>query len=566
MPRPIILAIDSDPIWLERVEAELQRRWAGDFRVRGERTVEAAREELARAADSGTSVALVLTAPDLEDGDGVEVLRLARGTHPDAKRAYLIPWGSWGNPEVADKVMQGMALGDISYYVLKPWTSPDEFFHRSIAEFVQEWSRVDPERPAEVVVIADQWAPRGHELRNVLGRSGIPHAFYARGTPAAERALIDASLRDVPRDDVVVVMPALGGASLINPSNADVAHTFGINTSLDEERDFDVVVVGAGPGGLAAAVYAASEGLRTLVVERESIGGQAGSSSLIRNYLGFQRGVSGSELTQRGFQQAWVFGARFLMFDSARSLTRSTNGRYEIVLEKSGEVHASAVVLACGVSYRRLEVPALEALVGAGVFYGASVSEAHALAGEHACVVGAGNSAGQAALHLRRYAERVSIVFRGKSLGDTMSQYLVSEIEAAPNIDVLPETEVVDGAGEGHLSSLTLRHRPSGETRETAARGLFIMIGAEPRTSWLPDDLVRDDHGFICTGQATASAGHERDGESPGIYETSLPGVFAVGDVRSDSIKRVASAVGEGSVVVQQVHQHLTRLSLVSSD
>jgi thioredoxin reductase (NADPH) len=559
--RPIILAVDSDPKWLERVESELHRRWSMDFRVRGERTLAAAQLELTRAAEEQTAVALVLTAPTLEDGDGTELLKLARSTHPDAKRAFLIPWGSWGDPDVATVTRAAMAVGDINYYVLKPWTSPDEYFNRSVAEFVQEWSRANPEREAEVVVVAQQWAPRGHELRSALGRSGIPHAFHPRGTTTAERVLLEAGVGELSDDDVVVFMPALGGDVLINPSNVEVAKTFGINTTLDGERDYDVVVVGAGPAGLAAAVYAASEGLRTLVIERESIGGQAGSSSLIRNYLGFQRGVSGAELTQRGFQQAWVFGVKFLMFESSTGLSPRPGGRYELQLEHSPSVMTSAVVLASGVSYRRLGVDALEELVGAGVFYGASVSEAHAMAGHHVCIVGAGNSAGQAALHLRRYADRVSLAFRGAQLDDTMSQYLISEIDAAPNIDVLPHTEVVDGGGEQYLTWLSLRNRESGEVRRADTRGLFIMIGAEPRTAWLPEDLERDDHGFIRTGRDIAAV---RDGQEaePTMYETSLRGVYAVGDVRMGSVKRVASAVGEGSVVIQQVHGHLATSAL----
>lgn len=562
MSRALILVVDSDPTWSEQTEGEIQRRWGGDFRVRSERSMTAAARELQRAADEHVRVALVLTAPDLEDGTGVGLLRTVREQHPDAKRAFLVPWGAWGDREVAARILGAMAMGDINYYVLKPWTSPDEYFHRTIAELVQEWSRSDPLRAAEVVVIADQWAPRGHELRSMLGRSGVPNAFYARGTVEAEHVLIGASLEDSAPDDIVVVMPALGGQVLVNPTNADVISTFGINASLDEERDFDLVVVGAGPAGLAAAVYAASEGLSTLVIERESIGGQAGSSSLIRNYLGFPRGISGSELTQRGYQQAWVFGARFLMFDSAQAVTRQGDGSYRITLGHSGEVVTRSMVIASGVAYRRLDVPSLEQFMGAGVFYGASVSEAHALTGAGACVIGAGNSAGQAALHLHRYAKQVTLVFRGTSLADSMSQYLISEIEAAPNIEVVPETEVVDAKGDRHLTQITLRHRSSGVTRELEAHGLFIMIGAEPRTDWLPAQCLRDERGFIYTGAAAAAAAASNDpSRLLGTYETSLPGVFAVGDVRSGSVKRVASAVGEGSVVIQQIHAHLSRLA-----
>ncbi len=561
MMRPLILVVDGDPIWLDRVEGELGRRWSSDFRIRGERSIADAVRVLEEARAEQVRVAVVLVAPDLADGQGVDVLRLARRSHPDARRGLLIPWGAWGDATVAEQVLQAMSLGDINYYVLKPWSSPDELFHRTVAEFVQEWSRTDPMREAEVVVVADQWSPRGHELRSVLGRSGVPTAFHARGTTAADRLLMEAGLTGT-SGEAIVVMRALGGKVLIDPTNAEVADTFGINVTLGDEREYDLAVIGAGPGGLATAVYAASEGLKTLVVERESIGGQAGSSSLIRNYLGFSRGIGGSELMQRGFQQAWVFGTKFLMFDSAKALAPRPDGTYTLALTNSGEVMARAVVLASGVSYRRLGVPALERLVGAGVYYGASVSEAHSLTGRRVCIVGAGNSAGQAALHLQRYAEHVTLSFRGASLADSMSQYLISEIASAPNIELAAGTEVVDGAGEEHLEGITLRERASGATRTLPVDGLFVMIGAEPRTEWLPPELRRDALGFVCTGRDAEDGDLPPDANRPTLYETSLTGVFAVGDVRSGSVKRVAAAVGEGSVVVQQIHQHLAKLAL----
>jgi thioredoxin reductase (NADPH) len=318
-------------------------------------------------------------------------------------------------------------------------------------------------------------------------------------------------------------------------------------------------VVGAGPAGLAAAVYSSSEGLRTLVVEREAIGGQAGSSSLIRNYLGFARGIRGAELAQRAYQQAWVFGTTFLLMREVRALT-SRGDRYVLSLSDGTEASARAVILATGVTYRRLGIPALEDLTGAGVFYGASVSDAQALSGQDAYVVGGGNSAGQAAMHLARYA-RVTILCRGSSLADSMSRYLRDEIAAAENIEVRLGTEVVDGGGESRLEHLTIRDRPTGETATVPAAALFLLIGATPHTGWLPPEIERDERGWLLTGRDVAEAGGRFSRWSleraPFTYETSMPGVFAVGDVRQSSVKRVASAVGEGSVVIREVHELL---------
>jgi thioredoxin reductase (NADPH) len=338
------------------------------------------------------------------------------------------------------------------------------------------------------------------------------------------------------------------GRVLVDPSPADLARACGVDTTVTEGAEFDVVVIGAGPGGLAAAVYATSEGLSTLVIERESVGGQAGASSLIRNYLGFARGISGAELALRAHQQAWAFGARFLrMRDAVELRPASGGGNHTIVVADGTEVSARSVVLATGVTYRTLPVPELAALAGAGVFYGASRWEATALAGDDAYIVGAGNSAGQAAIHLSKHARQVTMLCRGPKLSLTMSQYLRAQIEGTANIEVRLRHEVVGGGGGQRLERLQIRNNETGEVIDVPAAALFILAGAEPRTSWLPDAIERDQAGYVVTGHAGARS-----------LETSVPGVFAVGDVRSGAPKRVAAAVGEGSVVIGQIHDFFT--------
>jgi thioredoxin reductase (NADPH) len=352
-------------------------------------------------------------------------------------------------------------------------------------------------------------------------------------------------------------MPAIGGTCLVDPTDAEILEAWGIPTGLPEtDRAFDLLVVGAGPGGLATAVYAASEGLRTLVVEREAIGGQAGSSSLIRNYLGFSRGLSGADLAQRGYQQAWVFGARFLVTREVDSLTRDTS-RFWAHVRDVGDVCARAVVISSGVTYRRLGIPSLDDLTGHGVYYGTSVTAAHALTGLTAAVVGSGNSAGQAVLHLARYCAAVHLIVRGSDLGHSMSAYLVDTIAAHPSIHVHLNTEVIDGQGSGRLDQVRIRNRITGREQDLSLESLFVMIGAHPRTDWLPPEVVRDSHDFLITGSEAAATSRWTLDRRPRPHETTVPGLFAVGDVRGGSVKRVASAVGEGSVVVSEIHEYL---------
>jgi thioredoxin reductase (NADPH) len=553
---PVLLAVDDDPDALERIERELGRRYAADYRVVCLGSAQDALSELERLRDAGEDVAVVLAAQWMAPTTGSELLARARQLHPHAKRGLLIEWGAWGDRPTARAIFKAMALGDIDYYVLRPWWSPDEQFHRTIGEFLYEWTRALPAVSREVEVVGEKWSPRSHELRSLLARNGVPHAFHASDSPAGRERLEAVGKQDE-RGPVAIM---LDGQVLVDPSKAELAAAFGVSTELEEgKREFDVVVVGAGPAGLAAAVYGASEGLETLVVEREALGGQAGSSSLIRNYLGFSRGVSGSELAQRAYQQAWVFGSDFVLMQDATTL-RPDGERIAVSISDGSEVSARTVVLAMGVSYRRLDVPSLEALVGAGVFYGASVSEAQALTGGRAYVVGGGNSAGQAALHLSRFAERVTIVVRADGLARTMSNYLRETIAATPNVELRPHTQVVGAAGEGRLAELTLRTLAGDETETVPADGLFVMIGARPHTAWLPEAIERDPRGFLLTGDDVSSAWPLT--RSPLMLETSMPGVFAAGDVRHRSVKRVAAAVGQGAAAIQQVHEYLTDAAL----
>ena len=548
--RPVLLCVDDDPEALARIEDALCKRYAADYQVVSERSGAEALARLEACRAAGHEVAIVLAEHWMPELTGAELLGKVKQLHPHTKRALLINFGAWGDRPTADAVLQSMALGHIDYYVVKPWTSPDEYFHRTISEFLHEWSRTATSEPKEVTVIAKGWSAKGHELRDLLARNGVPHAFHDSDTDEGLRLLRETGTEHA--SCPVVLM--LDGRVLLDPSRADLAKAYGVSTQIGERNDFDVAVIGAGPAGLAAAVYASSEGLSTLCVEREAIGGQAGSSSLIRNYLGFARGVTGADLAQRAYQQAWVFGTRFVLMRDVRAL-KCGGDRHVIQTSVGTEATARAVILATGVDYRRLGIPGLEELTGAGVFYGAAVSEARALAGQHAFVVGGGNSAGQAAMHLSRFAGRVTMLVRGRSLAASMSRYLRDEIDAAPNIDVRLGAEVVGGGGQGRLERLTLRDRESGETETVDAAALFVLIGARAHTGWLPDSIERDRWGYVLTGpDLTGAWPLERP---PLMHETSEPGVFAVGDVRHGSVKRVAAAVGQGSVVIQQVHEYL---------
>jgi thioredoxin reductase (NADPH) len=547
MADPVLLAVDADPDALGDVARELRERYASSYHVVCTRSADEAVGALTRLADSGEDVALVLAAQWLQATTGSELLELVRQLHPQAKRALIVPWRAWGDQPTAEAILDSMALGRIDYYVLRPAAPGDELFHQSISGFLLDWTRARHISPHTTRIVGESWSGRAYELRKVLQRCVIPHAFYLAESPEGRELLAAAGGEpEMP----LVVLP--DGDVLGNPTDLEMAEAVG--ASIEPGRaDFDVVIVGAGPAGLAAAVYGASEGLDALVIDEGGIGGQATSSSLIRNYLGFPRGLSGSRLAERAYEQAWVFGAGFAFMHRATGLDR-LGDRLLVTLADGRRVGARAVILATGAAYRRLGVPALEALNGAGVFYGGPVSEAHAMAGKEAFVVGGANAAAQAALHLARYARRVTLVVRAESLGVGMSHYLVRQVEATPNVEIRLRTSVVGGGGNGRLQYVELHDGVAGERETAPADGLFVLIGAHPHTDWLPAEIARDRRGFLLTGPDLPEDHGWPLRRRPLLLETNMPSVFAVGDVRHGSVKRVASAVGEGSIAIQLVH------------
>ena len=548
--RPVLLVVDRDVDSLRRIEHELRDRYGRHYDVVSTGSTTEARAQLEDLAADGADVALILAGQSLPGTSGIELLDRARHLHPHAKRGLLIPRVLWGEPATGELIHDAMAHGLLDHHVLRPSSAPDELFHQAISSLLLDWAEMRRGFPYTIRVVAESWSGRAHELREVLNRCAIPHTFSLADS-AEGRSVIGAAGAHgrLP----LVVFP--DGTVLHDPTNADIATTSGSSVTPRGAR-FDLVIVGAGPAGLSAAVYGASEGLETLVVDEGGIGGQATYSSLIRNYLGFPRGLSGRRLAQNAFEQAWLFGARFAFMQRVADLQRDHDG-LSVRLSDFGRVHARAVLLATGVSYRRLGVPSLEALNGAGVYYGSSASEASDVAGRNVYIVGGANSAGQAALHLARYARQVTLVVRAGSLAVGMSQYLVEAVEATPNLRVRVSTEVVGGGGDGWLDHLVLEDRTEGRQEKVDAEGLFIMIGAHPHTAWLPPQVARDARGFILTGTDLPDGHGGAADRSPYLLETSMPGVLAAGDVRYGSGKRVASAVGEGAFAVQLLHQIL---------
>jgi len=548
MAKPVLVVVDDEDASLQALTLELESRYGAHYQVVSGSSAEAALARLAELQAAGADVPLVLADQRMPGMAGTQLLARVRDIFPTARRGLLVTWRDMAAPA---PFLEAAALGWLEFYLIKPTWSPDEHFHRVITGSLEEWWRERGGRSEGlmVTVIGDESSARVHELRDVLTRGNVSFGFYPRDSLEGRAALRRLGVTE-PAGPVVSLDT---GVVLVDPAYAEIAEALGLEVRPAGQM-YDVVIVGAGPAGLAAAVYAASEGLRTALLEREAFGGQAGTSSRIRNYLGFPDGVSGTELAQRAYQQAWVFGTNFVYGNPATSLAPDRD-LLVVGLQDGSEAQARTVVIASGVSYRRLGVPELEALAGAGVFYGAGTVEAQAVAGKPALVVGGGNSAGQAALHLAKYAQQVTILIRSQSLAASMSDYLIRQIEAAPNVDVRYRCEVAGGGGSGHLDQLLLRDRDSGQTELVPAAGLFILIGAQPFTGWLPDAIKRDSWGYILTGPDTGQDWPLQ--RPPFLLETTTPGVFAVGDVRHGSMKRVASAVGDGSTAIRLIHDYL---------
>jgi thioredoxin reductase (NADPH) len=552
MGQPILFLVNEHGRVLHALVGDLARRFGVDYQVLSEGSPSAALATLEQLTDRSEEVALVIAAQRMREMPGVDFLVRAHELHPSAKRVLLVGRREW---TATNPAVRAMSLGQIDTYLFEPWLPVERWLYLPVSQVLADWIPARAPSFEGIRVVGPRWGTRVHELRDTLTRMGIPHGWYPVDSDAGRR-LLEESGQDGSRLPVVVFH---SGQVFVDPSNAELAEALGFGTR-PAAGVYDLVIVGAGPAGLAAAVYAASEGLRTLVLEPQVVGGQAGTSSLIRNYLGFPRGISGNDLANRALEQAWLFGANLVLAEQATGL-RSRGPDRLVRLSDGSEVTAHAVVIASGVSWRRLGVPGLEALVGAGVFYGAARAEARAMQGQDVFVVGAGNSAGQASVDLAKHAASVTILVRGGALGQSMSEYLVQQIEHAPNIAVRLHTEVVDGHGDRRLEGLSLRDRHSGATEDVPAAALFVMIGAEPHTEWLAGAVERDPHGYVLTGHDLLRDGRPPPGwplaRPPLLFETSLPGVFAAGDVRHRSVKRVASAVGAGAIVVQLVHEYL---------
>ena len=553
-----IVIVSGDPGAREILHQELSKRYGTDYQIvacarPGE--LESWMRDL-RAA--GLPVALVIGGVGAADPDGIEVLAAVRAIDPRALRVAAFDWGDWQSER---SIFDAVTVGKIDHWVVRPVQTPAEEFHRLVTEFLREWATQRPGGFEAVQVIGQRWSARSQELRDLFARHRIPAGFYDAASGQGQQILRELGLES-PELPVVVLAFAAERRTLVNPSNLEIADALGLMRPVLPGEVFDVAVVGAGPAGLAAAVGASSEGLSTMMVEDEAVGGQAGTSSMIRNYPGFAQGISGATLAQEMRRQAWSFGTTFLYMRQAQSLSREDD-RYRLALSDGSVLAARTVIIATGVAYRRLGIPALEDLQGRGVYYGAAASEAPAMRGRTVFVAGGANSAGQAALHLAKWAAQVTILVRAPSLAASMSDYLIRQIAAAPNIDVRYHVQVAGGTGTGagHLQSLVLEDTATAARRTVPADALFILIGAQPRTEWLGETVARDRQGFIRTGPDLPASTHARwpTGRPPLPLETSLPGVFAAGDVRRGSVKRVAAAVGEGAATVPLIHRYLAR-------
>lgn len=550
MAKPVILAVDDDPQVLRAVERDLKRKYAREYRVLRADSGASALDALDRLKVRGDPVALFLVDQRMPKMTGVEFLEKAIEVFPEAKRDLLTAYAD------TDAAIRAINEVGLDYYLQKPWDPPEEHLYPILDDQLEEWhSGFNP--PFEGIrVVGDRWSPDSHRLRDFLARNRVPYKWMDVEGSEEARQIVARLDSGSPKLPAVVFQD---GTHLEAPENREVAEKIGLRTRA-ERPFYDLIIIGGGPSGLAAAVYGASEGLKTVLIEREAPGGQAGTSSFIENYLGFPQGLKGSELARRAVDQAKKFEVEILTPQEVADVR--VEDPYRIVRLGDGtELSCHAMIIATGVSYRKLKAPGVDRLAGAGVYYGASLTEAHSCKNEDVYIVGGANSAGQAAMYFSEHARKVTILYRGDSLRKSMSEYLVKQVEGRDNIEVRLNSEVIEVEGEGRLERIVVRNSASGETETFPAQSLFIFIGAAPHTDWLGDRVVRDERGFILSGSDLSRNAERPRGwrleRDPFLLETNVPGIFVAGDVRHGSIKRCASAVGEGSIAVQFVHQYL---------
>ncbi|CAL9326713.1 FAD-dependent oxidoreductase [Streptomyces olindensis] len=547
--RTVIMTVDDDPGVSRAVARDLRRRYGASYRIVRAESGASALDALRELKLRGDLVAVILADYRMPQMNGIEFLEQALDVYPGARRVLLTAYAD------TNAAIDAINVVDLDHYLLKPWDPPEEKLYPVLDDLLQAWRSSDFRPVPATKVVGHRWSSRSSDVREFLARNQVPYRWYSSDEPEGRR-LLAAAGEDGMRLPVVITPD---GTPLVEPEAVDLAARVGLATTPTADF-YDLVVIGGGPAGLGAAVYGASEGLRTVLVERSATGGQAGQSSRIENYLGFPDGVSGAQLTDRARRQAAKFGAEIL---TAREVTAlEVNGAARVVRFSDGSaVAAHSVILATGVSYRQLSAPGCDDLTGCGVFYGSALTEAPSCQGQDVYIVGGANSAGQAAMYLSRGAKSVTLLVRGESLTASMSHYLIQQIEESPNIRVRARTVVEEAHGDGRLERLTLRDVDSGETEQVDAQWMFVFIGAAPLTDWLDGTVLRDERGFILAGPDLTADGRPPEGweldRPPYHLETSVPGVFVAGDARSESAKRVASAVGEGAMAVMLVHRYL---------